>query len=241
VLVSASDLPGRRRARGRAALHRGLPRNAGRRTPPARRGARRATRCAAALGGVLTAGLLAAACTGGGGTPVAGPTAPSTTAGTTTSTSPPASTPTTAAATPTSPTGGQPSATSTPAAPPPTTAADGTVTYRIGPADVGRTVTLKVGDHLQLGLTLSGNRLYSAWTLTGYPRSALRLEAGRGTFGQFLFVATARGGGNITAIRSACGPVTDRPCLDPPEPIEPTRTVAPPGASTVFTVTVRVV
>jgi hypothetical protein len=189
----------------------------------------------------VTAGLLAAGCTGSG-TPSAGPTGQSATPGGSPTSA--AATPTTGPATPTG-SGGQPSATVTPTPPPtvpPTTAAGGgPVTYRIGPADAGKTVTLKVGDRLQLGLRLSGNRLYGMWTLAAYPRSALRLELNRSALGQYQFVATARGGGTVRLVRSSCGSLTDRPCLDQPEPIDPTRTVAPPGGNAVFTVTVRVV
>lgn len=213
------------------------------RRPTARPTSRWSARRSAGLGVLGAVGLLAVACSSAGGTPTAGASTQSGSSG--------AAGPSTAGGTPstgttasTGPGGGTPSPTSTAAPPPSTTVPGGPgggTTYRVGPADTGRTVTIKVGDRLQVALTLAGNRLRGLWTLTGYPRDALRLEIGRGTFGQFLFVATARGGGNITLIRSACGGVTDRPCLDRPEPIEPTRTVAPPGGSALFTVTVRVV
>jgi hypothetical protein len=195
------------------------------RRPDRRRGAR----WLAGASGVTAAALLAAGCTGGSGSSAAGSSGTTTPPGTSaTPSSPPATPP--PSLTPTDTGGTSPGPTQTrPGSP---------GVYRLGPGDSGKQVALKVGDRLEI--TLAGNRLTARWTLTGYPRDALRVELREATFGRFVFVARAAGAGNITFVRAICGRPPDRPCIDRPIPIDSTPTAAPPGATRVFTVPVRV-
>jgi hypothetical protein len=111
--------------------------------------------------------------------------------------------------------------------------------YRLGPRDTGKQVVLEVGDRLVI--TLAGNRVTGRWTLAGYPRAALRQDLREGSFGRFVFIAQASGAGNVMFVRAQCGVPPDRPCIDLPEPGEPSPTPVVPRAAGIFTVQVRVV
>jgi hypothetical protein len=107
---------------------------------------------------------------------------------------------------------------------------------RLGPGDSGKTITMRVGNQLQI--TQTANRLLGRWILADY-RRVLSPDLRRSTFGQFVLIAIAPGGGAVTLIQSSCG--TDgRPCLDRPAPIEPTPTSRPDLPGRIFTVTIRV-
>jgi hypothetical protein len=187
------------------------------------------------MSGVAAAGLLAAGCTGSSGNSAAGTTG---SAGPSlgSATAPPTGTSPTPSTTPTTtPASGGISPSGTPGTPAPPGAP---AVYRLGPRDSGKQVVLRIGDRLEV--TLAGNRLTALWTLTGYPRDALRLELRQATFGRFVFVARARGGGNVTFVRAQCGVAPDRPCVDGPAPGDPLPKTPAPGATRTFTVPVRV-
>jgi hypothetical protein len=89
----------------------------------------------------------------------------------------------------------------------------------VGPEDAGRTVSLKVGDRLDV--TLPGARLGPRWVLQSYPQTVLRADIGASTFGLFRFVAVARGAGPVIFARFGCDPRYERPCIERPPPIDP--------------------
>jgi hypothetical protein len=203
---------------------------------PSRRPAgRRATRWIVSATAVASAGLLAAGCTAsagagagtGAGSP-SQPTRPTQPAGGTAGslTLPPPSGP---PATGTSPPTGNP-----------TPAGSGSpAVYRFGPRDSGKRVVLRVGDRLEI--TLTGTRVGALWRLAGYPQAALRPDLRRSPLGRFDFVAQAPGSGNVMFVRARCGTPPDRPCLDLPEPGDPTPAPPVPRAAGTFTIQVQVV
>ena len=79
---------------------------------------------------------------------------------------------------------------------------------RLGPEDNGRTVTLAVGDRLQV--ILSGGRLTGDWALASYPRPALATDAAA-PFGGVALVAREAGSGQVVLVRVLCGPAVDPP------------------------------
>ena len=110
----------------------------------------------------------------------------------------------------------------------------GPVLVQLTARDAGKAVALRVGDRLEV--ILGGTRLTGLWTLSGYPR-ALRPDLRQASFGRFVFVAVAPGSGPVTFVRSDCGSY-GRPCLDRPEPVDPTATAPSPART--FTIQVRV-
>ena len=89
------------------------------------------------------------------------------------------------------------------------TAADTAAVVRLGLADNGKTVTLAVGDRLQV--ILSGGRLTGDWALASYPRPALAADAGAAPFGGVALVAREAGSGQVVLVRVLCGPPVDPP------------------------------
>lgn len=87
--------------------------------------------------------------------------------------------------------------------------ADSAAVVRLGPGDNGRTVTLAVGDRLQV--ILSGGRLTGDWALVSYPRPALAPDAGAVPFGGVALVAREAGSGQVVLVRVLCGPAVDPP------------------------------
>ncbi len=106
--------------------------------------------------------------------------------------------------------------------------------HTVGPEDAGRTVSLKVGDRLDV--VLPGARLGPRWVLQSYPRTVLRADIGASTFGLFRFVAAARGGGPVIFARFGCDPRYERPCIERPPPIDPDQR----SADETFTIRVQV-
>jgi hypothetical protein len=86
---------------------------------------------------------------------------------------------------------------------------DSTAVRTLGPADDGRTVTLAVGDRIQV--ILSGGRLTGDWALVSYPRPTLAPAPGSVPFGGVALVARAAGSGPVVLVRVLCGPAVDPP------------------------------
>jgi hypothetical protein len=80
---------------------------------------------------------------------------------------------------------------------------------RLGPADNGTTVTLAVGDRLQV--ILSGGRLNGNWALASFPRPALAPDTGAMPVGGVALVARRAGSGQVVLVRVLCGPAVDPP------------------------------
>lgn len=117
-----------------------------------------------------------------------------------------------------------------PTGPAPSTPA-GSRVVRIGGADRGRTVALRVGDRLQV--TLSG--ALPPWRLVEYPRAVLRLE--RPTLaGRWSFLVVAGGDGPVRFARPGCAPRLGRVCPGVPPPVDP----GTAAGSAVYGVQVRV-
>jgi hypothetical protein len=87
--------------------------------------------------------------------------------------------------------------------------ADSAAVVRLGPADSGRTVTVAVGDRMQV--ILSGGRLTGDWALASFPRPALAQDAGGAPFGGVALVARQPGSGQVVLVRVLCGPAVDPP------------------------------
>jgi len=87
--------------------------------------------------------------------------------------------------------------------------ADTAAVVRLGPDDNGKTVTLAVGDRLQV--ILSGGRLTGDWALTSYPRPALVPDPGAMPVGGVALVAREVGSGQVVLVRVLCGPPVDPP------------------------------
>jgi hypothetical protein len=87
--------------------------------------------------------------------------------------------------------------------------ADAGGVVRLGPADNGTTVTLAVGDRLQV--ILSGGRLTGTWALASFPRPALAPDAGDVPVGGVALVARQAGSGHVVLVRVLCGPAVDPP------------------------------
>lgn len=104
---------------------------------------------------------------------------------------------------------------------------------RLGPDDNGSTVTLAVGDRLQV--ILSGGRLTGDWTLASYPRPALATAAAA-PFGGVALVAREAGSGQVVLVRVLCGPAVDPPACSGGSGVGPGRTSPTRWA---VTVTVR--
>jgi hypothetical protein len=83
------------------------------------------------------------------------------------------------------------------------------VVLRLGPDDNGKTVTLAVGDRLQV--ILSGGRLTGSWALASEPRSVLAPDSRAVPLGGVAFVAREAGSGQVVLVRVLCGPVVDPP------------------------------
>ena len=198
--------------------------------PRRRPGGCGAARRLAAGAAIAATGLLTAACTGGD--PAAAPAAGAGSDTPSASSGAPQAPGPTAPAAPSGPGGAAPSATAT--GPPPAPGRPDVV--RLGPRDSGRAVRLKVGDRLEITLTIT--RLTGRWTLRSYPRAALRADLSQGTFARFSFVARATGTGTVTLVRAECSTRSDAPCLGP-APIDPTK---PPSTDLAadYTVAVRV-
>jgi hypothetical protein len=112
--------------------------------------------------------------------------------------------------------------------------ADTAAVVRLGPDDNGTTVTLAVGDRLEV--ILSGGRLNGGWALASFPRPALAPAAGAAPVGGVALVARAAGSGQVVLVQVLCGPAVDPPSCPGgsgvgPGPTSPTRWAA--------TVTVR--
>ena len=105
---------------------------------------------------------------------------------------------------------------------------------RLGPDDNGSTVTLAVGDRLQV--ILSGGRLTGDWALTSYPRPALAADPGADPFGGVALVAREAGSGQVVLVRVLCGPAVDPPACSGGSGVGPGRTSPTRWA---VTVTVR--
>ena len=104
--------------------------------------------------------------------------------------------------------------------------ADTAAVVRLGPPDNGTTVTLAVGDRLQV--ILSGGRLTGDWALASFPRPALAPETGTVPTGGVALVARAAGSGQVVLVRVLCGPAIDPPSCPGgsgvgPGPTAPTR------------------
>ncbi len=80
---------------------------------------------------------------------------------------------------------------------------------RLGPDDNGTTVTLAVGDRLQV--VLSGGRLNGGWALASYPRPALVPDPAAMPVGGVSLVAREAGSGQVVLVRALCGPPVDPP------------------------------
>jgi hypothetical protein len=87
--------------------------------------------------------------------------------------------------------------------------ADAGAVVRLGPDDNGMTVTLAVGDRLQV--ILSGGRLTGNWALASYPRPALAADVGAVPIGGVTLVARQAGSGQVVLVRVLCGPAVDPP------------------------------
>jgi hypothetical protein len=110
---------------------------------------------------------------------------------------------------------------------------DAGAVVRLGPADNGTTVTLAVGDRLQV--ILSGGRLTGDWALASYPRPALAADAGAVPIGGVTLVARQAGSGQVVLVRVLCGPAVDPPSCPGGSGVGPG-----PTAPTRWTVTVTV-
>ena len=86
---------------------------------------------------------------------------------------------------------------------------DTAAVVRLGPADNGSTVTLAVGDRLQV--ILSGGRLTGDWELVSFPRPALAPEDGAAPVGGVALIARQAGSGQVVLVRVLCGPAVDPP------------------------------
>jgi hypothetical protein len=104
---------------------------------------------------------------------------------------------------------------------------------RLGPGDTGRTVTLAVGDRLQV--ILSGGRLAGGWALVSYPRPALAPAPGPMPIGGVALVGREAGSGQVVLVRVLCGPPVDPPSCTGGSGVGPGQT-----APTRWTVTVTV-
>ena len=104
-------------------------------------------------------------------------------------------------------------------------------------ADSGQSVTLRVGDRLNLSLGSSSDR---HWVITAFPRSLLIASAPGA--GDFTFTALAPGRGRVVVVNTfACPPATLHGCSIPERGNGSSSSgVVPPGPP-IFTVTVRVV
>jgi hypothetical protein len=112
--------------------------------------------------------------------------------------------------------------------------ADAAAVVRLGPADNGTTVTLAVGDRLQV--ILSGGRLTGNWALASFPRPALASDAGAAPFGGVALVAREAGSGQVVLVRVLCGPAVDPPSCPGGSGVGPGQTTPTRWA---VTVTVR--
>ena len=111
--------------------------------------------------------------------------------------------------------------------------ADAAAVVRLGPDDSGKTVTLAVGDRLQV--ILSGGRLNGEWALASYPRPALAADSGAMPVGGVALVAREAGSGQVVLVRALCGPPVDPPSCPGGSGIGPGQT-----SPTRWTVTVTV-
>jgi hypothetical protein len=107
-------------------------------------------------------------------------------------------------------------------------------TVTIGRNDLGRTIGLEVGDHLELSLgppspspSLRGIGPLR-WTLASYPNDLLVLEDQDATHGRFRFTAKAAGQGRIVlgGLGDPCRPPRLCP-MKPPGPVSPERPLLP--------------
>jgi hypothetical protein len=87
--------------------------------------------------------------------------------------------------------------------------ADTGAVVRLGPDDSGKSVTLAVGDRLQV--VLSGGRLTGDWALASYPRPLLAPAPGAIPVGGVALVAREAGSGQVVLVRVLCGPPVDPP------------------------------
>ena len=112
--------------------------------------------------------------------------------------------------------------------------ADSTSALTLGPDDNGRSVTLAVGDRMQV--ILSGGRLNGGWALVSYPRPTLAPAAGAVPVGGVALVAREAGSGQVVLVRVLCGPAVDPPTCPGGDGVGP----APTGPTRwAITVTVR--
>ena len=102
---------------------------------------------------------------------------------------------------------------------------------RLGPADTGTTVTLAVGDRLQV--ILSGGRLTGDWALASFPRPALAPDTGAVPVGGVVLVARQAGSGQVVLVRVLCGPAVDPPSCRGGSGVGPAPTSATRWAVTV--------
>jgi hypothetical protein len=205
---------------------------------------RRATRLVLPL---ITAGLFAAAC-GNAGSDQAGGSSPADTAGSAPAGSGAATSPTGPGGTTTDPgkptgTAGPPSGIPAPSGvpvTPPVTSVPGGSPHQLGPADNGKTVTLKVGELLQIQLP-SDKLAAGRWTLIGWPKDAVKPKLNNSGLGRFAFQAQATGSGRITFARFVCNTAVSSPCDGVPLP-GPKFAPEPPGGKPAgWSVTVQVV
>jgi hypothetical protein len=187
---------------------------------------------------LVAAGLFAAACGSAQSPPSTGVDQPASGA----------SGPTAGTTGPTGPTGtagppsGIPAPTGIPVTPPGSTGTSGpgAGTHQLGPADNGRTVTLKVGEMLQIQLP-SDKLAAGRWTLIGWPKDAVAPKLNSSGLGRFAFRAQAAGSGRITFARFVCNTALTSPCDGVPLP-GPKFAPEPPGGKPAgWSVTVQVV
>ena len=113
-------------------------------------------------------------------------------------------------------------------------------TVTVGPADGGRTVTLKVGDRLivQLYTTMPPSRLRPGWVLRSPPSTVLRRVEGSPDATQVVLVADQPGTVRLVLVkRFGCDPPLRCPVAGPSGQSERLR---PPVERPTVTITVRV-
>src|SRR5436309_7344940 len=104
-------------------------------------------------------------------------------------------------------------------------------------ADSGQSVTLYVGDRLNLNLGSSSDR---HWVITAFPRSLLFASAPAGA-SDFTFTARAPGRGRVVVVNTfACPPATLHGCSIPEPGNGSSSSGVVPRVPPIFTVTVRV-
>ena len=111
--------------------------------------------------------------------------------------------------------------------------ADTAAVVRLGLDDNGKTVTLAVGDRLQV--ILSGGRLTGDWALASYPRPVLAPDPAAMPVGGVALLAREAGSGPVVLVRVLCAPPVDPPSCPGGSGVGPG-----PTAPTRWTITVAV-